>query len=234
MNRERPILFTAAMIRAIRSGAKTMTRRVVKLPAFFADAPSDSIGISWTEGVGEAGAGWRVWSAEYADEGSAGLRAPCAVGDTLWVREAWRVDEGFDGLKPSEIEGLASSIHYEADGPAPEGFGRYRHARFMPRSFSRLTLSVKSIRVERVQAICDGDIMAEGITAESVRALWDAAPPARQIEARGEGRVIDHPHALELRPLHVLWRIAWTLINGCASWEANPWVWAISFERVRN
>lgn len=74
---EKPILFSGPMVRAILDGAKTQTRRLVK------------------QQVGEVVDGVAWWPAYYEVNGNPGsehqIPSPVSVGDTLWVRETWRV-----------------------------------------------------------------------------------------------------------------------------------------------
>jgi DNA-binding transcriptional regulator YiaG len=77
----------------------------------------------------------------------------------------------------------------------------------MPRWASRILLEIVSVRVERLHDISEQDAMAEGVR-HSLH-----LPSGR--DARG-----NFAH---------LW---WT-INGDDSWEANPWVWCISFRMVQ-
>lgn len=138
----------------------------------------------------------------------------------LWVKEAWHTGKTADHLKPSELP-AAASVQYLADFDPGDHlgnqWGRYRHARFMPRALSRIELLVTSVRVERLHAITEKDAKAEGVTIEhgkfrdlKWRKLADDAGP--------------HAHAFGA---------LWTEINGAESWDRNPWTWAISFQRVR-
>jgi hypothetical protein len=105
----------------------------------------------------------------------------------------------------------------------------------MPRWASRITLEITGIRVERLQAITEADAKAEG-----ARLFPDIPVPT-------EGRppwAIDHaPRWSMFEPPstdHCLWTAhsafgnAWIQINGQPSWDSNPWVWALSFRRVRS
>lgn len=223
MTKERPILMSAPMVRGIllppgAPGAKSVTRRGL-----------DARGFHPYEGD-VADDGWPM--AAFIKTGCL-ARLPAkygAVGDTLWVREAWRAGHHWDERKgappvPESFNGRPAPhtmLHYEADGHAPDEFGRYRHARFMPRRASRLSLRVTGVKVERVQDISEADVAAEGVTPQSVLALWNSATRARQNEAG--------PPTMSL-PID-LWQCAWTLINGRESWKANGFVWCVSFERV--
>lgn len=190
--RERPILFSGPMVREVLAGRKTQTRRVTR-PQLRADG-------RWPAGRDP------VPDCPYG-----------VCGDRLWVREAWRTDVEHDELAPRDIPSH-SSILRVADSPEVRtgqwGWGRYRHARFMPRRFSRIDLEVLSVRVERLKSISDDDILAEGVTQESAAEL--ANMPVEAIAS-----------------LRDAWFVGWSAINGRESWDANPWVWVIEFRRVR-
>ena len=125
-------------------------------------------------------------------------------GDRLWVREAWRTVAEADALPPRDLT-PAHRIWYEADTSQQPGAGKLRPSMFMPRAASRITLEIVSIRVERLQDISEADALAEGC-------------PVR------DGVQGSHP---------TLWySYLWEAINGLGSWEANPYVWAVEFNRV--
>jgi hypothetical protein len=135
---ERPILFSAEMVRAILEGSKTQARRKMK-PAK-AKRP-------------------KRWLID--DAAVNGLVCPYgAPGDLLWVREAWRAWSQYDDWPPSRLP-PGVDVQYIADAGAPWA-SRYRSPRFMPRWASRLTLEVKSVHVERLQDISEDDARAEG------------------------------------------------------------------------
>lgn len=202
---ERGIPFSAEMVRAIIDGKKTQTRRTVGIPKGGVLA-GDVIGI---ERVGDF---WRMTrkldrrrNVAWVDD----IRCPYGVvGDRLWVREAWRILAGFDDLSGSQV--ADALVRYEADGTTSRGvadaprsiFGRYRHARFMPRWASRLTLELVEVRTQRVQEVTAGDARAEGCDARGL------------LNVRGEFCAL------------------WGRVNGLDSWSANPWVWALTFKRV--
>lgn len=140
---DRPIIFSAPMIRALLADTKTQTRRILK--------PQPSlIGCGQTSYIG------------CDDKGHA---APYAVGDRLWVREAGN----WTGGAPCAITGKTIRFFaYAADAdPSAFGFfgGKKRSPIHMPRWASRLTLTVTAVRVERLQDISEADAMAEGVGA---------------------------------------------------------------------
>lgn len=189
MSRERPILFSGKMVRSILAGTKTQTRRLVKPPP---PLPS----------------GWRA--PEFSVAGR-DYRCPYGrPGDTLWVRETWRLTRDLDRLAPSHCA-PPLAIKYEADGYETSigdvRFGRLRPSIHMPRWASRITLRVTEVRVERLQDISEEDARADGIYS-----AW----PAVGHSARA------------------LFRSLWDDINAKrAPWATNPWVWVVSFERVQ-
>ena len=88
----------------------------------------------------------------------------------------------------------------------------------MPRSLSRITLELTDVRVERLQDISEADALAEGVTPK-----WEPGCSGRLMEAfRG----------FSFRPAASAYADLWESINGAGSWDANPFVWALSFKRV--
>jgi hypothetical protein len=203
------------MVRALLSGRKTQTRRVL-----MEQPPADAKFFAWD--IGSFG---NFASFIKADpRGDADLYPSRLIawrGDRLYVKEAWRTMDGQDKFSGAQIEAQCleagykrvwSPIQYEADGARdnwiadPQTFGskpgRYRHARFMPRWASRLTLTVTEVRVQRLQEISRGDAMAEG------------CPHANMAEG---------PDPREW------FRDLWNSLHGPDAWAANPWVAAMSF-----
>jgi hypothetical protein len=149
-----PMIYSAPMVRALLDGRKTQTRRVLKEQRHVATPAM-------------VGGRWQWQGFPGAKLGDVVLRY--APGDRLWVKEAWRTGRYYDDLSPFEIGGDCP-IKYEADGaidlhagPMDGSWGRYRHARFMPRWASRLTLPVREVRAQRVQDISAEDAVAEGV-----------------------------------------------------------------------
>lgn len=244
---ERPILFSAPMVKAILGGQKTVTRRVVKPqpPAWathYLGAQGTYSGVAeprhyWAnhptaEDAFKADQDFYIWPGhdksddEPSDEdiyGAGGFESPWGSEKNcikpaahLWVREAWRAPSSCDHLPPRELSG--GPVWYEADASVSglRGLvhqGRLRPGMFMPRWASRITLEVTGVRVERLQDISEADAMAEG------------APSADL----ASGRECIFPHQGTHR--WGFW-LLWESINGPGSWDANPWVWAVSFKRV--
>lgn len=126
-------------------------------------------------------------------------------GDRLWVRETWACSHLYDQFPPRLIP-LDARFAYAAT----EHIGGLikRPSIHMPRWASRITLEIESVRVERVQEITRGDAMEEGCPFSNMQ----AGP----------------------NPKH-WFRDLWDSINGPRGfgWDVNPFVWAITFRRVK-
>jgi len=204
------------MVRAINDDRKSQTRRLLK------PQPSKPFcGIS-TDGV-------KWWTND--DEASVIelLRVPYAVGDMLWVREAWRTEARFDSRPPRDVP-KSATLSYEADydrEPNDGCRGRYRHARFMPRWASRITLRVTDVRVQRLQEISEEDAKAEGV--EPLHGgYYPYGISTFMTVMQGDREVPAHYCPTARQSFQMLWNH----INGPGAWEASPWVAAYTFERV--
>lgn len=140
--KERPILFSAPMVRAILSGQKTQTRRVVK-----------GMALEWLQPG--------MFTPEYVAHPENFLCPYGLPGDRLWVREAWRVHKDADHLPPRDLP-QSLTVRYEVDGMRDSECGKYRPPMFMPRWACRIVLEIVSVRVELLQDISDVDCIAEG------------------------------------------------------------------------
>lgn len=202
----RGILSSGQMVRAILDGRKTQTRRVMK-----------------PQPVWNASGFCAEWKRRMVlPEGT--YCSPYGYpGERLWVGEAWKTCRPYDPFSPSQIDSGAAVL-WLADGAkrlnGPEDFGRYRHARFMPRWASRLTLEVTRVRVERLQGISERDAKAEGV------AMYDGVNYKNYLATNGKLDCF----ATARESFETLW----TSINGPGSWEKNPWVWVVEFKVVQN
>ncbi|MDD5277706.1 MAG: hypothetical protein PHR16_16690 [Methylovulum sp.] len=230
---DRPLIFSASMIRALLDGRKTSHREIIK------PQPDPPPGFD----------GWTGFSAlcperHYEMRGYCEERGPLMRhrplkfwnGDRLWVREAWRAAPCFDDRKPREIT-PGNYVHFEADRTRRD-LGRYRHARFMPRWASRLTLIVEGVKVERLRDISEDDAETEGCEFE----IWDQALAVRNY-SRSEGWFCmwGGPECYTKPDVYVdsdeIWRASfrtlWNSLHGSDAWEANPWVAANRFKVIK-
>lgn len=225
---DRPILFSAPMVLALLAGTKTQTRRLLKpqpsgkgIQAVDHFVPSALSG-SW---IGQIKVEDTLRGVRTFITGER-LRLPYIGGDRLWVREGgellsyavshdperrkdiwepagWR--HGVDGTLVAKADASHSLVEYVDDCRAEK-----RPSIHMPRWASRLTLTVTDIRVQRLQEIGLRDARAEGCEVREFSLFG-----ADQAERDRIGRI--HYEAL------------WTRINGVKSWDANPWVVAVTF-----
>jgi hypothetical protein len=229
---DRPIIFSAPMIRALLAGRKTQTRRILKPQP----RPFECEGRSYWSAV--PGIGGRIF---VSDADLLAAHRWC-VGDRLWVKETWQTGSGFDGPQiafratgdchdieawDGEDEGAGPSFNYERCPGAkwhtwlPDllsgAAGIWRPSLFMPRWASRLTLLVTNVRGERLQDISEADAVAEGIE-----------PEAKPIEGTTYFRNYEAARGDHL-PARASFASLWSSINGPESWQANPWVVAVTF-----
>lgn len=159
--RERPILFSGEMVRAILEDRKWQTRRVVKPQPEDEDAlwPNGSSHVEWHDFADDplyyASCGWCPYG---------------AAGDRLWVRETWQ-----------EIPDDGGTYVYRATDPDWETTDEWtwKPSLFMPRAASRITLSVACVQVQRLQDITTQEIIAEGVDLSPVAP--DHKPDARRL-----------------------------------------------------
>jgi len=213
--RERPILFSAPMVRAILEGRKTQTRRIVKPQQPRATQPLDApYEFELTERNGDV----MLYTLEQFVASKCPYGAP---GDRLWVRETHAfgpIVEDPDDWRdnPDDWETFYRADGDERDWQNHDGEpvrAPWRPSIFMPRWASRITLEVTGVRVERLRDITPEDVESEGIGEEDTNC---------------DGECGATPCSLLVGRFERLWRD----INGAESWDANPYVWVISFRRL--
>lgn len=205
--KERPIIFSSPMVRSILDGRKTQTRRVVKLR-----------GGHEQELIGTRG----KFDAAFSEDIDSGVNCPYGLpGDRLWVREKWT---GTFHLENFHIAYAADGSERFAD--APPGYVLPKSALkpdnwvtplFMPRWSSRITLEITDVRVQRIQEISEQDSLSEGAELDS------------------DGFPLGHPPLDDGYDTATEWfSDLWDSINAKRGfgWESNPWVWAITFQKV--
>ena len=211
--KERPILFSSPMVRAILAGAKTQTRRVVK--QLQGMDPAD-VRLARTQGGYPDGVR-PVWECDFCEPDI--FSTPCPYGqpgDRLWVRETFDISP-----EPTGWEGH-HWLTYVADGDRIEVdcaefyMGRLKPGKrypsiHMPRWASRIMLEITGVRVERLQDISEQDAAKEGV---------------------GPGYVPNSLGSTTCVGYRPMFARAWQDINGPGTWAANPWVWVIEFKRI--
>ncbi|MFY3459502.1 hypothetical protein [Achromobacter xylosoxidans] len=203
--RERPILFSGPMVRAILAGNKTQTRRVAK-PVRHPD-----LGNVYTPGA-----------LVLEREPQHVIDRACPYGqpgDRLWVRETWNRFEPWAGFYyAADYEAFGIGPDDDPDH-IPDHEVRWKPSIHMPRAACRLVLEITGVRVERLQDISEADARAEGCPF-----TWDGKqyePPPPEVDSwQGYGRAS--------------FSLLWSQINGPDSWQANPWVWVVEFRRAED
>lgn len=213
---DRPIPFNGPMVRATIAGIKTQTRRLVK-PSGWSPSGQGYTGASRV-GVAPEPIGLQAYF-EHEPSGTwHGVRCPYGKpGDRLWVRETFR---RVDGQTRPWIETDYRATYQLGDrlgdhlGVKP----RWTPSIHMPRHASRITLEITGVRVERLQAISEADAIAEGLMplGSGADRTW----------------TVDGDAASEHEAARDTFAWLWEQINGPGSWDANPWVWAITYQRM--
>lgn len=233
--KERPILFSAPMVRAILEGRKTMTRRVIKpQPDGWAQCSPNAPVVAYRNRGDD---GWFVKKDEYF----------CPYGqpgDRLWVREsAYIADPGFGPPSDGGVRdnsGYLRTVGYAATMCADsvrcaKDFGvKLTPSIFMPRWASRILLEVTAVRVERVQDISEVDAKAEGLSeiTKDGRLFKYGIPDRDGLPGTDND---GWPWSeWETDPRKAFCKL-WNSINAERGygWDANPWVWVIEFKKVK-
>lgn len=219
---ERPILFNADMVRAVLDGRKTQTRRIMKSQPVPSKTREGDFWFSCNKTRS------MVHVSDFIPGNCANLPdaheylSMCcpfgAVGDRLWVRETWMPDAprdgywgdvefyGCKGSPLSMIPELYRKPEHCIHRASWDGSGMngWTPSIHMPRWASRITLEITGVRVERLQNMSGEDARSEGFAYENSHVLGDIDEFSR----------------------------VWTSIYGADSWQVNPWVWVIEFQRV--
>ena len=201
---DRPILFSAPMIRALLDGRKTQTRRVL---TSYCEEPPAFVERGIITALDDRERPYR-WPRTHA------------TGGRLWVREAhYLTDDGDQEAAVyvddadehrSAVLSMQADLHLSDAWAAPHL--KLRPSIHMPRWASRLTLYVTDVRVERLQDISEEDARAEGVECDTDG--WrDYQMPRTQCCADPASS----------------YRTLWDSINGPGAWDANPWIAAYTF-----
>lgn len=241
--KERPIIMSALMVRAILEDRKTQTRRIVKPQPPSVEAVHAKAGIGYHWHAPQRGIDhWRpigpVWAVRDLMGQESELRCPYGVpGDRLWVRENFQplYADGFAFAQVDYETGYGYAPRYVAtdgrteylDHNTEHIIDRVTPSIFMPRWASRITLELTEVRVERLQDM-------EGATA------WDSDALAEGVNSihHGDGAYYysafrNEPHPKNWRDPADALRELWDSLNAKrAPWVSNPWVWVLGFRRV--
>lgn len=204
--KERPILFSGEMVRAILEGRKTQTRRIVNRP------------------LKDPNFGCEIAPNELSENDIKTLCPHGSIGDQLWVRETFCQPSMRGHLKNKSLRSKCNDVEYAADmgierfplggnfTPRLQDF-KWRPSIFMPRWASRITLEITNVRVERLQEITEEDAIAEGC-----------------LQKPG----ITPSGTIGLGSAKYWYMQLWDSINSKRGfgWKENPWCWVIEFKRI--
>jgi hypothetical protein len=205
-SKDRPIIFSAPMVRALLDGRKSQTRRVLKKTAAM-----DALAVFGPQFLTLPG---NIDLIGYAP------------GDRLYVREAHAIGFEYEDGCPvlTDSGDMIEAVFYRADDPGliwyecgDEVKTPWRPSIHMPRTASRITLTVTEVRVQRLQEISEADAVAEGCAWSD---LWEGFTPCPDA---GDARYFNSRSAARS------FKQLWLGIHGPDAWDANPWVVAVSF-----
>ena len=217
MSRVLPILFNTDMVRAIMDGRKTVTRRLIKPQQLIGILPDKPKNGTPEEFLKEK----KHMFKPYCDMTDAELiktsyNPPYQLGDILYVRETW-----------SPVFVVPRRYLYKVGCKEAENMPiKWHPSIHMPKKAARIWLNVKDVRVERLQEITEEQAYDEGTDP------WDDAcyenngwhPTLSDPDSGGNPNIIDG--------FRKLWDSTIKKSDlDRYGWDANPWVWAIEFER---
>lgn len=220
----KPILFSTEMVRAILDGRKTCTRRICK------DANEYTVpDMDFYNADRRTYAVHNFADNEQMEQLSTAERTcPICPGDILYVRETWEHfdccccegDEHGNCYQEPQQNILNKSYGCYMYRATDEIYGdaRWHPSIHMPKEAARIWLKVTDVRVERLQEITVDDCHREGINIET--------------SAVTDGETLNRNHDFSLEKFEILWdsTVKKSDIDRY-SWDANPYVWVISFER---
>ena len=232
--KEKPIIFNTQMVNGVQEGRKTNTRRLDGLDYINKHTEHHFFtGLEIKEEILYAVFFDKRYGFERRIASSFGKH-----NQRLWVRENFKVFHvhGISGpddhiypeafVKYEDGEELLIPIsfcnEYDIDevAQAKRALKKKKSPSIhMPRWASRIDLLIKDIRVERLQDISEEDARAEGIN------LSDKNLPVSSISGNPIKSGFGH---------RIAFKGLWQSINGAGSWDENPWVWVVDFEKVKS
>ena len=201
------ILFKPDMIQAVVEGRKTQTRRVIK------PQPESKMTLARVLAGGRAvfdvdrGYDVKYFNPRYQ------------VGETVYIKEAWRVLKEFDHLPPRDIPVDTPAIYPYGGDPEddiriPDCYGRLRSPLHLPEGIARHFIKIFHVRAERLQEIGQMDISREGIILQKLKP--------------------DEDYYYHIQLNRNAFAELWNSINPKYPWESNPWVFLYEFVKESN
>lgn len=216
--KEKPILFSAPMVRAILDGRKTQTRRVLSpYPPHYLRRDREFRHVTGD-----------IWGS-FPKSSNVSLKQDtirCAfgeVGDQLWVRETFRIlGPDMTPIAAYRASCADDSIDYSGKfGTYQIKIEKWTPSIHMPRWASRIDLEITNIRIEQLQDISEGDAKAEGVEI-------DTGPCDHRYRSCDDVGCFGPTYKSSFLQL-------WEGLNARRgfSWDTNPWVWVIDFRRTK-
>lgn len=242
MKKERPILYSTMMVRALLSNRKTQTRRTSGLKKINENPDHWEFMPEWGIGISDR---VYVFRNKISQE-VVSFKSPYGkTGDILWVRESFI--SGFemdDGVFTCDEQGeliprtwyRASNTDlrwYDKQSDFPPENVPWKPSIHMPKSVARIWLEVESLSIERLHDITESDAMAEGVerTIADLAGFGARAVGLRLFRdyGRTDNSLTNHPRN-GFESAKVSFETLWISINEQASWDADPWVWVVKFK----
>ncbi len=215
------ILFKPDMIKAIREGRKTQTRRVIK--------PQPERGVVCKcPGDDTSFANFEMYQNMQTKTGwipiGKTIKPRYQVGEAVYIKEAWAVikaNDDVDILDMSQNSGIFYKFGENRQGDDNEldmERGRWRSPLFMPEWAARTFIKITDVRPERLQEITQDDAFAEGVTRHLASTLGLS--------------VSESEEEFNLTQARRTYEALWDSINPKFPWNMNCWVWRYCFEKV--
>lgn len=212
---DRPILFSAPMVRALLDGRKTQTRRLAWGKPFGVDGVDDLAAQDMMRD------GFKVSG---MDDTEHRICWPPTIwqkikpGDRLWVRENFAHVGGSDpGILLYEATWREDATRAGCDQPLPDVPPKWTPCIHMPRKLSRVMLEVTGVRVQRLHDLSEQDAIAEGAVEDWADGLsvW-YFPGGWTLKVKQHGKTAREGY-----------RWLWQALHG--NWDHNPEVVALTF-----
>jgi hypothetical protein len=224
--KERPILFSTDMVKALLDGRKTQTRRTTGLDEINQNPDK------WTWIEERKHTVNRLWDSttepfspnplktyfSFVNENGTEVKVRLPYGDSgdlLWVRETF----GYEDF------GTGHRLTYKTDGWELGKGQKWKPSIHMPKVDARIWLQVKEVNVERLQDISEEDARAEGV----ITPLIDQG-----VIGNGDDYTVPNEYVESRFKVKGTWKVGFkqliNQINGLDTWDKNPWVWVVKFE----
>lgn len=214
------MLFSTHMVQAILDGRKSQTRRIMKPQAQAVTTLKER-----NEALKRVKGNKLKFIRTYSGFDYAFPESPYLPGDVLWVREKWAPIVDRNGERIGFYHSTDNSLGYFDERTMTWKWKPGIHMQF---ETARLFLRIKSVKYERLQDILEADAIAEGI---ELGQPWPEAPDRQRYKLYGWKGLGKNTEAYTFEPIESFCTL-WCSINGDDAVVANPWVWAIEFERI--